>query len=150
VELLHMEDDVDRFDSSTRQDNFLFSPDRRIHPYLETKNWYLSGGPAEMLRINRFALDASADGGTVLTIASSSNDGSSWNAGYQLPTDSTIPPIYRFPVQKTRGTRLRMYNTYNGISNPIFQDEAPLRLNGITIYAAPLGRANSASPRYRG
>jgi hypothetical protein len=141
LSILHL-DDVSPYD------NFQVSSDRKVHPYLETKNYYPSGGPAELFRANRFALDCVYGGD--MTFSSSANDGSTWAAGYViLVGNSDQPPIYRFPVQKVRGVRWRLYTTWNGF--PVaFQDDAASVYNGVTLYTAPLGRAKSGAASYRG
>jgi hypothetical protein len=143
-QVLHMIDDSDDVDSTV-------IASRAIHPYVETKNYYPSGGPGEMYRANRIVLDCNAEASQkAITVSSSGDDGSTWAAGYPFPVIAGYPVIYRFPIQKTRGSRARFYTTWNGQSNPASQDRAPLKLNGSTLYYSPLGRAKAGYPQYRG
>jgi hypothetical protein len=141
---------VNHLDSASVTDALL-SATRNIHPYVETKNYYPSGGPGEMYRANRVALDCNAEStAKTITVSSSNDDGATWAAGYPLPVIAGYPVIYRFPVQKTRGARARFYTTWNSQPSPALQDSAPLKINGTTLYFSQLGRAKASSPQYRG
>ncbi len=142
LSILHLTDNT-----FPEYDQFLTSDDRQIHPYIEFKNFYPSGGPAELFRANRFALDCQSIGST-MWVSSSATDGAGWATGFQMPVDEN--PIYRFPVQKVRGIRFRIWNTWNGDPSPTFQDESPAVYNGVTLYTSPLGRAKAGSTYYRG
>lgn len=141
MEILHLVDDYGLPFTST-DDQFVTGDAREIHPYIETKNFMPSGGPGELFRADRIAVDAVPGD---LTIGSSRTDGSAWDTGYVF--DQADPPIYRVPTQKCRGVRFRFYTTWNGTT---LQDRAPTRFNGVTLYTSPLGRAKNGGVNYRG
>lgn len=138
-------------DDGSATDDFLTGNDRWIHPYIETKNFYPSGGPSELYRANRYTIDCSSTLGETLQLSASANDGTTWQSAFVISTASAAnPPICRFAVQKVRGARMRWYTTWNGQALPANQDHAPNRYNGVTLYTSPLGRAKAGSAYYRG
>ncbi|MBK9496885.1 MAG: hypothetical protein IPO08_20730 [Xanthomonadales bacterium] len=143
--ILHLTDD------GGATDDFLTGDDRWIHPYIETKNFYPSGGPSELFRANRYTIDCSSALGETLQLSASADDGATWQTAFAISTASQAnPPICRFAVQKVRGIRMRWYTTWNSQVLPANQSHAPNRYNGVTLYSSPLGRAKAGSAYYRG